>query len=111
MNFIDDWHQKAREAEADMGPEDFWPAVLGDRLLGEHVRVVLGMLTMIDKEQLRGACCHSLQQISRLETLGPILDPSAWLSGKRTDNARNVKKMLRLLADLRDVLPDKAVPA
>ena len=105
---LEDWHRRAREAEASLRLEDFWPAVLADQLLGQQVRIVLGMLAMIDKSQLRGACAHALQQISRLEAIGPLFDPTAWQDGRRFDNAGDVKKLLTLLIDLRDALPDRS---
>jgi len=90
----------------DPGPAAFWPIVLSDDELGHSVRNLLSLLALIPKDKLRGASVFAMQQIERATAIGPLLDPSAWMGGKRFDNAHETKAILQKLIELRELLPD-----
>lgn len=105
MTTAAEWQKNAREAESKLIPEEVWGAIFGDPQLGAQVRTLLLLLGNIDKAKLVGACSWALQEITRLETIGPLFDPSAWNDGTRIENARRYKDILRKLSALRDALP------
>jgi hypothetical protein len=103
---MNEWAKKAREAEESMGPQDAWRAMLQDDELGSQVQLLLGLLARMPKRKLIGACVSARQNISRLEAMGPLLDPSAWQTGQRFDNARHYSDVLAKLIELRELLPE-----
>lgn len=84
----------------DIGIE-VWSTILGEEY-GPGVRFALQMISMVPVEKLSEA----INDINRAESIGPIVDPSAWIGGKRFRNAEEYKRVLSVLVGLRKVLPD-----
>jgi hypothetical protein len=77
-------------------------AFLGDEGQGAAVRTALELLCLVPAESLAKA----VKPIDRETTLGPLLHPSAYLDGRRFDNAAEYTKVLRAVRDLRRLLPN-----
>ena len=81
---------------------DIWEATLGVGK-GIIIKNVLSMLIPVTVEELMGA----IDKINRAETIGPLLDPSAWVDGARWKNAGEAKNVLEALAELRKTLTER----
>lgn len=66
----------------------------------ELVRMLLVVLAGIDPEKISKA----IAQIGMEESVGPLLDPSAWLGSRRFDNAEAWKAVLGKLLALNGAL-------
>lgn len=80
---------------------EVWSTMVGEEY-GPGLRVALQMIAMVPVERLTEA----LNNINRAESIGPFIDPTAWISGKRFRNADEYKKVLSALVTLRQLLPD-----
>ena len=80
---------------------DVWSTIVGKEY-GPALQVALQLIAMIPAERL----IASLNNINRVESIGPYIDPTAWIDGARFRNAGEYKKVLAALATLRQLLPD-----
>ena len=74
-------------------PEDVWTIFLDEH--GPTVRTALSLLQGIPADVF----LEGRRRIDVETTMGPLTDPSAYLNGKRFDNARGYTKILRVLAE------------
>jgi len=73
-----------------------------DSQYGYALDSVCTMLSLVPPEPIREA----ISNINHLETVGPLLDPTAWM-GKRFDNSREWKKLLHHLAEAAAIIQRK----
>lgn len=81
--------------------ENPWVTFVGDGY-GEALQMALVVLMQVPVDRLAKA----IDDINRTEALGPMLDPSAYLDGKRWKNAADYKRVLRAALELRRALPE-----
>lgn len=67
---------------------------------GEMLRQTLVWLMLYGPEEFKKA----IDRLDHLESMGPVLDPSAWTNGKRFKDARNWKEIFEHLKKLAHVL-------
>ena len=79
--------------------QDPFEVFLGDGY-GAMVRGALQMLALVPEDNLREA----IRKISHAETMGPMLDPTAWLGGTLFNNARGWRAILESPLELRQAL-------
>ncbi|TXH48151.1 MAG: hypothetical protein E6Q97_25445 [Desulfurellales bacterium] len=83
------------------GGTEVWSTLVGDEC-GPGLRLALQMIAMVPTERL----IQAINDINRAESIGPFIDPTAWISGTRFRNADEYKKVLSALVTLRRLLPD-----
>jgi len=88
--------------QAEMRPDAAWSAIVGEEH-GPFVRHILIALTSIPKNTFREA----VDRIEHEETIGPLINPTAYLDGRRWANAREYKAILSALHNLRTLLPEE----
>jgi hypothetical protein len=81
----------------EMTAADVWPAIMRDEVHGMAVRQALAFLMMVPPE----AFAEAINRIGRETSLGPLLDPTAYLDGRRFDNATDYAAVLNAAAKLR----------
>jgi len=74
---------------------DFWAAVAGEEHAGQAMLCVQ-MAGQLDPEALR----EGIAAINHETSLGPMMNPTAYMGGARSDNARLIQRVLGALADL-----------
>ena len=84
-----------------MTGNDIWSTILGDVAQGICARQAMFCIAQLDKETLSDA----ISSIERETSIGPMMNPSAYLDGSRFDNAREYKAILRKLIELRELIP------
>lgn len=67
--------------------------------ISQQIQFIRMALATIPAEALE----MSAEKAERDETIGPLLDPSAWQNGKKFDEATRVKKAVDLLLKLKEV--------
>jgi hypothetical protein len=82
-----------------MGPNEVWDTFLGEGR-GAVFRSVTTMLSLIPLDAFNEA--ESL--INRELSVGPLLNPSAYVGGERFDNATNYIEVIRAARQFRAVL-------
>lgn len=80
---------------------EVWSNMVGEEY-GPGLRVALQMIAMVPVERL----IEAINNINRAESIGPFVDPTAWIDGTRFRNAAEYKKVLSALVTLRHLLPD-----
>ena len=72
--------------------DTLWPALMGP----DHAAHAgsCALLCQIARTIPPEALTEALARLDRAETVGVILDPSAWLDGTRQDNARQLRPVL-----------------
>ena len=91
-----------RPTEIPMSGAEVWAALMCDNVShGSLIHVMLGALRTIPVEAFEAA----IYRIQRETTIGPLLDPTAYLDGRQFDNAREFVDILRALRDVRQLLP------
>lgn len=80
-----------------------WQAIMGDPAHGSAVRIALCLLQTVPIAAFRGA----IDRIRREATVGPLLNPSAYLDGRRWKNAEQYLEILNAARLLRRALPDE----
>jgi hypothetical protein len=78
-------------------------ALLGEEH-GETVRSALLMLLMVGSEPLRAG----LDRLAGADAIGPMVDPSAWLDGRRFENTREARELLEALVRVAEMLEASA---
>lgn len=77
-----------------------------DAFLGEGhgmiFRNAMTMLTMIPP----AAFTEAIRKIEHETTIGPFIDPTAYLGGERFDNARDFIRLFKAVQPLRDMLEE-----
>ncbi|MEN0066133.1 MAG: hypothetical protein AAGA48_28590 [Myxococcota bacterium] len=73
----------------------FWEAILGKEH-GIKVGLMIEMFGHVPDEVFQ----ESLNRLGRLEATGPVLDPSAWLTGARWGNARAMRDLITAAREL-----------
>lgn len=81
---------------------DPFAAIVGESYAGAF-RSAMMLLSLIPPEVLSDA----ISDIDRLEGIGPLLDPTAWLDGSRFRNAKEYRDLLRAVLAVRRLLPEK----
>lgn len=92
--------------KARITPDEVWSAFVGDEY-GPGLRVALSMIATIPVENL----VKAVHEINQVESIGPLIDPSEWVSGVKFHNAREYEAIFRTLVSLRQLLPDVKVAA
>lgn len=83
-------------------PSDVWPTILPE--CGGMVQAILSYLASV-QDKLLPEISAAREQIERETTLGPLLNPTAYLGGNRFDNAEQYQQILSALATLVYLLP------
>lgn len=83
-----------------MTPTDVWPAIMADHAQGLALHTILRILNEVPTDALIDA----MNRIERETTIGPMTNPTAYLDGRRFDNARVYQTVLRHLAEIRGVM-------
>lgn len=91
-----------------MNGEQVWGSFFGDECKGSLVRQALSLLVMSGVTPAE--CQEAVYRIEREVSIGPLLNPTAFLDGRRFDNAREYAETLRALGGLLRTLPGR-VPA
>jgi len=86
----------------EIDPQNLWEMLLGEDD-GMKVRIALTALWEVDPTIFSKA----INEISMNESVMPLLDPSSWLDGTRSDNSRHYKDVLHKLKELTEVLNEK----
>ena len=68
---------------------DVWMAILGEEH-GVKIGLMIDLFGQVPDEVFADA----LDRLNRLEGVGPMLDPSAWLTGARADNTRVMRDVV-----------------
>lgn len=89
------------DERSEITPNDVWSVFVGYEY-GPVLRVALSMIATIPVETL----VKAIHNIHRVESIGPMMDPSAWFDGVKFHNARQYEAILRTLVSLRQLLPD-----
>lgn len=84
-----------------VSPDQVWTVFLGDERYGVAFRTAMTALAMIPPEQFDKA----RQMISHETTIGPMVDPSTYVSGGRFDNAKKFLDLIEAARKLRVLLP------
>lgn len=69
---------------------------------GPLVRSALSILEIIPLEDFQEA----VSKIGRVETVGPLIDPTAWVDGRRFDNAVKWRELLTRLVELKKAMKE-----
>lgn len=86
------------DIERESGPSEFWATFLGEKdgpLCGLAIETLGNLLT---QEKIDAA----LAAIAREESVGPIFNPSAYLDGRRWENALIMRELFITLRHLVD---------
>lgn len=84
---------------SEMNPHDVWSAFVGHEY-GPSMRISLAMLLIVPA----GAMREGVEKLERERALGPLLNPTAYLDGRRFINAEEYIRVLTAAAKLRDEL-------
>lgn len=76
-----------------------WLAIIGDEH-GGTVRLCLAFLSKVPES----VCIDAINRIGRETSIGPMLNPTAYLDGRRFDNARDYIDVLNAMRPLLRVL-------
>lgn len=82
-------------------PADIWGAFVGDQY-GGALHSALTLLMLVPAEVL----AEGIDRINHEEAIGPMLNPTAYLDGRRWRNAREYKQVLSAALTLRRLLPE-----
>jgi len=82
--------------------DDVWAEMLGPED-GLRVKMALSLLKEVDPEGLQTL----INNINATESMGPIMDPSAWLDGTKFNNSQNYKQVVSITLKLVKVLSAK----
>lgn len=85
-----------------MTPDEIWETIVGEEY-GAILRSALATLALVPSDVMIDA----INKISRETAVGPLLNPSAYLDGRRWDNARQYQQVLGAAAELRRLLPEE----
>lgn len=83
-------------------PMNVWETLLNDDLRGFLLKNALQTLMIIPADVIEDA----INRIEHAESVGPYVDPTAWLDGKKFRNAKDYKAVLIAVLTLRRLLPD-----
>jgi len=83
-------------------PDEVWPAIMGNPCYGSAMRMCLVLFAQIPAE----AISEALRRIEHEISIGPLIDPSAYVDGRRLDNAADYKRVLKAALELRKALPE-----
>lgn len=94
------WREHALRAFRAESPLNPWPHLLGPdhSYLEGTIRMTLTCAARIDPDAIQ----HALDKLDRLDTVGPIVDPTGW--SKSHENARTTKSVLVALRGLTEAL-------
>jgi len=81
------------------GPQDVWPTLVGYQADGA-LPLIFRVLKDVDPDHLR----EGLRRIEHETALGPLLDPSAYVGGKRFDNMQDYRDVLQATLSLVETL-------
>ena len=79
-----------------------WADIIGDDMQGLFLRNALMMIKEVDPEKIR----EGIQKLDHATTMGPMLDPTAWMGGERFDNARDYRQTLELVLPIAEKLKE-----
>lgn len=79
---------------------DIWSVLVGDEY-GPGLKVALSFINQIPPELI----VKAIQDIRRATSIGPMLYPSEYTSGRKFRNADDYEKVLTALLNLRHRLP------
>jgi hypothetical protein len=83
-----------------MNSSDIWTAVCNDERNGMMLRSACAMLMTVPA----AALIDAVKRIEIETTVGPITNPSAYLDGRRFDNAKEWVRLLEAAIQLRQAL-------
>lgn len=79
---------------------EIWTAILGDNENGCSFAVVLGAIAMVDRE----AIANGIVRIGHETSIGPMVNPTAYLDGRRFRNGDLYRDILVAARGLKDAL-------
>lgn len=84
------------ESMKQMTPDEVWQSFLGEEA-GTVFRQAMMLLNLVPIEALE----QGIDRINRELSIGPMINPTAYLGGKRFDNAREYIETISLALRLR----------
>lgn len=85
---------------AEVSAGEVWFVLLGEE--GAYMRMALQVLRMVPAEKI----IEAIGKIETETTVGPLINPTAYLDGKKWRNADEYLRVLRAAVNLRRTLPD-----
>src|SRR4051812_13077824 len=89
----------------EMSPAGVWPTFLGEEF-GCTIQLTLSVLAQLPRDRLLETIDKAVDGIEREVSLGPLLNPSGYLDGRRFDNADQYVRILAALRSLVGQLPE-----
>jgi len=88
-----------QERATQITPVEYWVTVLGESS-GAVAHSALSMIRLLNPE----AIAEGIDRLNHLETIGPMIDPTAWLDGRLWRNSKQLRDVLEKLLTLRRAL-------
>ena len=87
----------------DINPNEVWPAIMGDARYGAAIQASLAMLMQVPVK----AMMAGLDRLEREASIGPMINPTAYLDGALFKSADAYKRALQRVMAVRRALPDE----